>query len=62
MATTKTSAMSTRHLAIRVLISLGLALSVGALFVAGGKVLFVVGVSLVIAGLVVLAPHDQKTD
>jgi hypothetical protein len=53
--------MTTRHLAVRILITIGLVLTVGALFVAGGKALLVVGLSLVVAGLVVLAPHDPPS-
>jgi hypothetical protein len=62
MATrTSTATMTTRHLAVRILITLGLVLTVGALFVAplfGGRVLLVAGLALLAAGLAVLAPHD----
>ena len=64
MATrTSTATMTTRHLAVRILITLGLVLTVGALFVPplfGGRVLLVAGLGLFAAGLVVLAPHDPS--
>ena len=59
MRDTKKTEMSTRHLAVRILISTGLVLVAGSFFTGLMEgTLQVVGVALVVAGLVVLAPHD----
>lgn len=62
MATRTISAtMTARHLALRILVSLGLVLLVGSFLTEPAGMLRVFGVALLVAGLAVLAPHDEPS-